>query len=65
MSRMKGQGRKPKPTKLKKITGNAGKRKLNEFEPEPVNAEAICPEHFDNEAKKAFLFAVSLSTSHK
>lgn len=30
------RGRKPKPTKLKVVTGNPGHRPLNENEPEPV-----------------------------
>jgi len=29
------RGRKPKPTKMKKLQGNPGKRKLNDAEPEP------------------------------
>lgn len=31
----RGSGRRPKPTKLKKLGGNAGKRALNEKEPTP------------------------------
>jgi len=32
----RGSGRRPKPTALRKLGGNAGKRKLNDAEPEPV-----------------------------
>ncbi|WP_081377963.1 P27 family phage terminase small subunit [Piscirickettsia salmonis] len=59
MSRMRGQGRKPKPTKIKKITGNPGCRKLNEHEPKPQDGVAICPGYFDEIAKGAFESAVS------
>ncbi|QGP57438.1 putative phage terminase, small subunit, P27 family (plasmid) [Piscirickettsia salmonis] len=58
MSRMRGQGRKPKPTRLKKITGNAGKRKLNEHEPELMEGRAICPSYLKAEKAKAFRFVV-------
>ena len=32
---MSGRGRKPKPTKLKLLHGNPGKRKINDKEPDP------------------------------
>lgn len=37
-------GRRPKPTQLKLITGNPGKRKLNENEPQPEAASSEAPE---------------------
>jgi P27 family predicted phage terminase small subunit len=37
------QGRKPKPTKLKLVDGNPGKRPLNESEPDP-DQEEECPQ---------------------
>jgi len=37
-------GRKPKPTALKKLEGNSGKRKLNKKEPVPVKGMPDCPE---------------------
>ncbi len=43
-------GRKPKPTKLKLLTGNPGKRPLNDREPQPVG-KAECPEWLSDEAK--------------
>ena len=43
-------GRKPKPTKLKLLQGNPGKRPLNDAEPQP-RAGAICPAWLDSVAK--------------
>ena len=37
------KGRKPKPTKLKLVADNPGKRKLNEDEPEPDEIKSINP----------------------
>lgn len=37
-------GRKPKPTAIKKLEGNPGKRKLNTKEPAPVKGMPTCPE---------------------
>lgn len=45
------RGRKPKPTKLKVIQGNAGKRPPNEDEPEPDLSFPTCPPHLSDEAK--------------
>lgn len=36
-------GRKPKPTALKKLEGNPGKRKLNTKEPVPAKGMPDCP----------------------
>ena len=36
-------GRKPKPTALKKLEGNPGKRKLNTKEPVPEKGMPDCP----------------------
>lgn len=41
----------PKPTHLKLITGNPGKRKLNKNEPKPTAGIPPVPEHLSNEAK--------------
>jgi P27 family predicted phage terminase small subunit len=43
-------GRKPKPTALKKLTGNPGKRALNQNEPKPDGVPK-CPPHLDKAAK--------------
>lgn len=45
-------GRKPKPTALKKLEGNPGKRPLNEMEPVPPTVALRCPKHLLPEAKK-------------
>jgi len=42
----------PKPTKLKLLEGNLGKRPLNMNEPEPLKVKLGCPSWFDNEAKE-------------
>lgn len=39
----RGSGRRPKPTKLKKLNGNPGKRELNEKEPTPPIGEPAMP----------------------
>ena len=44
-------GRKPKPSALKRLEGNPGKRPLNELEPVPPVMELCCPEHMLPEAK--------------
>jgi len=36
-------GRKPKPTKLKLVEGNPGKRKINKREPKPESSVPGCP----------------------
>ena len=48
---MAQKGRKPKPTEIKKLEGNPGKRKLNEKEPQPEKTAPDCPEWLENEAK--------------
>ena len=45
-------GRKPKPTAIKKLEGNSGKRKLNTKEPIPAKGMPNCPEWLLAEAKK-------------
>ena len=45
-------GRKPKPTALKKLEGNPGKRKLNTKEPMPGKGMPDCPKWLLPEAKK-------------
>lgn len=45
-------GRKPKPTKLKVLQGNPGKRKLPKNEPKPDPVIPDCPSHLDAIAKK-------------
>lgn len=45
-------GRPPKPTALKKLGGNPGKRALSGGEPQPVKKRPSCPKHLTGEAKK-------------
>ena len=45
-------GRKPKPTALKKLEGNPGRRPLNRIEPMPPVVQLKCPNHLLPEAKK-------------
>jgi len=44
-------GRKPKPTNIKRLEGNPGKRPLNELEPEPMIDIPPCPPHLSDIAK--------------
>ena len=50
---MATRGRKPKPTAVKLLEGNPGKRQLNIFEPVPDKAKKPpkCPEWLEEEAK--------------
>ena len=49
---MAQRGRKPKPTALKELEGNPGKRQLNVNEPKPLAKAPSCPKWLDPEAKK-------------
>ena len=49
---MAARGRKPKPTALKLLEGNPGKRPLNDKEPKPQKKAPSCPKWLDPEAKK-------------
>lgn len=44
-------GRKPKPTAIKELEGNPGKRILNKKEPKPEKGMPVCPEWLLPEAK--------------
>jgi P27 family predicted phage terminase small subunit len=46
------RGRKPKPTKLKVLTGNPGKRPLNHHEPRPEPAVPDCPPELSEAAQR-------------
>ena len=46
------RGRKPKPTALKVLEGNPGKRPLNKREPAPPKENVKCPSWLEPEAKK-------------
>lgn len=45
------RGRKPKPTALKLIEGNPGKRPIRGAEPRPPNSQPTCPAHLSPTAK--------------
>lgn len=45
-------GTKPKPSSMKILEGNRGKRPLNKDEPEPKGIMPQCPEHLDEGAKR-------------
>ena len=49
---MAQRGRTPKPTALKALEGNPGKRKLNMNEPKPVSKAPPCPKWLEPDAKK-------------
>ena len=48
-------GRKPKPTAVKKLEGNPGKRKLNTKEPNPGKGMPECPAWLLPEAKTEWI----------
>lgn len=45
-------GRPAKPTKLKELSGNPGKRSLNKSEPKPPVKAPTCPRHIQGEARR-------------
>ena len=49
---MAARGRKPKPTALKELEGNPGKRPLNKKEPKPKKKAPRCPSWLEKDAKK-------------
>ena len=49
---MAQRGRKPKPTAVKVLEGNPGKRSLNTGEPKPDKKAPRCPAWLEDEAKE-------------
>lgn len=47
-------GRRPKPTVLKLVEGNPGKRKINKAEPKPKREVPSCPAHLSDAGKVAW-----------
>lgn len=45
------RGRKPKPTEMKKLEGNPGKRGLNKKEPKPAAGAPVAPNHLTGAAR--------------
>jgi P27 family predicted phage terminase small subunit len=52
------KGRKPKPTHLKLVAGNPGKRPLNEAEPKPKGNLNDPPGWFSDEQRAIWLYAI-------
>lgn len=50
MAGNQNSGRRPKPTALKVLQGNPGKRKLNAHEPKPPQGDVVQPEQVTNVA---------------
>jgi P27 family predicted phage terminase small subunit len=46
------RGRRPKPTRLKVLTGNPGKRPLNSTEPRPEASVPSCPDELGETARR-------------
>lgn len=49
------RGRKPKPTRLKRLTGNPGKRPLNDCEPRPEAVLPSCPTELSPAAQEEWM----------
>lgn len=47
-------GRRPKPTVLRLVEGNPGKRKINKAEPKPKREIPSCPAHLSDAGKVAW-----------
>lgn len=47
-------GRRPKPTHLKVVSGNPGKRAINKKEPKPARETPSCPAHLSDTSKVAW-----------
>ncbi len=54
------KGRKPKPTELKKLAGNPGRRPLNKNEPKIREGKPRCPSHLNDYAKAEWKRIASL-----
>lgn len=54
------RGRKPKPTILKALAGNPGKRRVNDAEPQVPNGLPDCPDFLDDEAKAEWFRVASI-----
>lgn len=52
-------GPKPKPTHLKVVTGNPGKRALNKKEPKPQGNLVDAPDWFNDEQKASWAYAIN------
>src|SRR3954447_21751271 len=59
------RGPAPKPTAIKRLEGNPGKRKLNEAEPTPTLGAPECPDHLDDVARKEWDRLTTILTAMK
>ena len=59
------RGPAPKPTAIKRLEGNPGKRKLNETEPKPTMGVPECPDYLDDVAKKEWGRLTTILTAMK
>jgi len=48
------RGPPPKPTRMRLLEGNRGKRRINEYEPQPEKAAPPCPRWLTPEARKVW-----------
>jgi len=53
-------GRKPKPTHLRLVTGNAGKRPINAAEPKPRRERPSAPAHISDKARETWGYVTGL-----
>lgn len=49
------RGRRPKPTRIKALTGNPGKRPLNPHEPRPLPSLPDCPQELNPVARREWM----------
>lgn len=54
------RGRKPKPTVVRSLEGNPGRRPLNDREPRVPDGVPDCPEYLDGEAKAEWFRTASV-----
>lgn len=54
------KGRKPKPTHLRLVTGNAGKRPINKDEPKPRRERPSAPGHMSDKAREAWGYVTAI-----
>jgi P27 family predicted phage terminase small subunit len=59
------RGPAPKPTAIKRLEGNPGKRKLNETEPKLTMGVPECPDYLDDVAKKEWGRLTTILTAMK
>jgi P27 family predicted phage terminase small subunit len=53
-------GRKPKPTRLKLVAGNPGRRKLNHAEPKPRRGRPSAPAHVSDKARETWRYVAGV-----